>query len=92
MNPIANVPIFLSLTEGACDADRRRIARVTLIGVTIGCVISAVAGSAILSPKRRVNASRSVGSFEAIYPNAARRARHVCWPPFTALRRSRRFE
>lgn len=49
MNPIANIPIFLSLTEGSSDADRRRIAATVLIGVTVGCVISAVAGSAILS-------------------------------------------
>lgn len=49
MNPIANIPIFLSLTEGMPVADQRRTARVTLAGVTIGSVISAVAGSAILS-------------------------------------------
>jgi multiple antibiotic resistance protein len=48
MNPIANIPIFLSLTEGSSDGERRRVARVTLIGVTIGCVVSAAAGSAIL--------------------------------------------
>ena len=39
MNPIANIPIFLSLTDGSSDSDRRRIARVTLIG----CVVSAAA-------------------------------------------------
>lgn len=49
MNPIANIPIFLSLTEGSSDTDRRRIAATVLVGVTVGCVISAVAGSAILS-------------------------------------------
>lgn len=48
MNPIANIPIFLSLTEGSSDSDKRRVARVTLIGVTIGCVVSAAAGGAIL--------------------------------------------
>jgi multiple antibiotic resistance protein len=48
MNPIANIPVFLSLTEGSSDSDKRRIASVTLIGVTIGCVVSATAGDAIL--------------------------------------------
>lgn len=48
MNPIANIPIFLSLTEECSDADRRRIAVVAFVGVTIGCLISAAAGSAIL--------------------------------------------
>ncbi len=49
MNPIANIPIFLSLTEGSSETERRRISATVLIGVTVGCVISAVAGSAILS-------------------------------------------
>jgi multiple antibiotic resistance protein len=49
MNPIANIPILLSLTEGASEADRRRVARTAMIGVSIGCVVSAAAGSAILS-------------------------------------------
>jgi multiple antibiotic resistance protein len=49
MNPIANIPILLSLTEGASEAGRRRVARTAMIGVTIGCVVSAAAGSAILS-------------------------------------------
>jgi MarC family integral membrane protein len=49
MNPIATIPVFLSLTEGGSGRDKRRVARVALIGVTIGCVVSAAAGSAILS-------------------------------------------
>jgi len=48
MNPIANVPIFLSLTEGASDAERRKIAVTALIAVSIGCIVSAVAGASIL--------------------------------------------
>lgn len=48
MNPIANIPVFLSLTQGCADSERRRIATMALIGVTIGCVVSAVAGGAIL--------------------------------------------
>lgn len=48
MNPIANIPVFLSLTEGAADGVRRKIAITTIIGVTVGCVISAVAGGDIL--------------------------------------------
>lgn len=48
MNPIANIPVFLSLTEGASDVDRRSVAITVSIGVAIGCVVSAVAGSAVL--------------------------------------------
>lgn len=48
MNPIANIPVFLSLTDGASDAVRRRIALTASLGVTIGCIVSAVAGQAIL--------------------------------------------
>jgi len=49
MNPVANVPVFLSLTSGASDAERRRVAVTALIAVSIGCVIAAVAGSSILA-------------------------------------------
>ncbi len=48
MNPIANIPVFLSLTEGADDTAKRRIAMVALFGVSVGCVVSLVAGAAIL--------------------------------------------
>lgn len=48
MNPIANIPVFLSLTEGCTEAQQRRIAGVALAGVTIGCAVSALAGGAIL--------------------------------------------
>jgi multiple antibiotic resistance protein len=48
MNPIANIPVFLSLTEGRQDAEKRRIAGVAAIGVTVGCVVSVIGGSAIL--------------------------------------------
>ena len=48
MNPIANIPVFLSLTEGASDTSRRKIAITVMIGVTVGCIVSAVAGGAIL--------------------------------------------
>jgi len=48
MNPIANIPIFLSLTEGESDAERRKVAVTASIGVTVGCIVSAVAGAAIL--------------------------------------------
>ncbi|EDT05927.1 MarC family protein [Burkholderia ambifaria] len=48
MNPIANIPVFLSLTEGATDGVRRKVALTAAIGVTIGCIVSAVAGGAIL--------------------------------------------
>ncbi len=49
MNPIANVPIFLPLTEGGSDAQRHRTAVVAIIAVGIGCVVSALAGGAVLS-------------------------------------------
>jgi multiple antibiotic resistance protein len=48
MNPIANIPVFLSLTEGVSDTGKRKIAAVTFVGVTIGCLISVTAGGAIL--------------------------------------------
>ena len=44
MNPVANVPVFLSLTHGASDVERRRIAVTALIAVSVGCVAAAVAG------------------------------------------------
>ncbi|SMG58858.1 MarC family protein [Paraburkholderia susongensis] len=34
MNPIANIPVFLSLTEGMSDTGKRRTAAVTFVGVT----------------------------------------------------------
>ena len=48
MNPIANIPIFLSLTDGQSVAGRRRVAHTAVIGVTIGCLVSVAAGDAIL--------------------------------------------
>ncbi|WP_028229209.1 MarC family protein [Paraburkholderia ferrariae] len=48
MNPIANIPVFLSLTEGVSDTGKRKIAAVTFVGTTIGCLISVTAGEAIL--------------------------------------------
>ncbi|BAU93906.1 multiple antibiotic resistance-like protein [Methylorubrum populi] len=48
MNPIANVPVFLSLTEGASDAVRRRVAVTASVGTTIGCFVSLVGGQAVL--------------------------------------------
>ena len=48
MNPIANVPVFLSLTEGASDAVRRRVAVTAAIGTTIGCLVSILGGQAVL--------------------------------------------
>lgn len=48
MNPIANIPVFLSLTEGVSDTGKRRIATVAFVGVTIGCLISVTTGEAIL--------------------------------------------
>lgn len=49
MNPIANIPVFISLTEGLSDGKKRAVAATTFIGVTIGCVISVTLGEAILN-------------------------------------------
>jgi multiple antibiotic resistance protein len=49
MNPIANLPIFLSLTTGMTQGEQRRTAILVTVTVAIGSVISALAGTAILS-------------------------------------------
>lgn len=49
MNPIANVPVFLSLTEGASDAARRHVAVTAAVGTAIGCFAAVVVGQAVLS-------------------------------------------
>jgi len=48
MNPIANLPIFLSLTTGMTPAEQRRTAILVTATVAIGSLISAAAGTAIL--------------------------------------------
>ena len=48
INPIASIPVFLSLTQGATEAEKQRVALVTLIGVVIGCVVSVSLGGAVL--------------------------------------------
>ena len=48
MNPIANVPVFLSLTEGASLEVQRRVAVTASIGTTVGCIVAVVAGDLIL--------------------------------------------
>ena len=49
MNPIANIPVFLSLTDGSTEIEKRRTASIAFFGVAIGCFVSAVAGSTILN-------------------------------------------
>jgi multiple antibiotic resistance protein len=49
INPIAGVPIFLSLTAGMAPADLRRTAILVTISVAVGSVISVLAGTAILN-------------------------------------------
>jgi multiple antibiotic resistance protein len=49
MNPIANIPVFMSLTEGLSDGRKRAVAATTFIGVTIGCIISVTLGETILN-------------------------------------------
>ena len=48
-NPIANVPVLLSLTQGATPEVRWRVALTASIGTAISCVVTVVAGAAILS-------------------------------------------
>ncbi|GJD99926.1 MarC family protein [Methylobacterium isbiliense] len=48
MNPIANLPVFLSLTEGASVAVQRRVALIAAAGTAIGCTLSILAGRPIL--------------------------------------------
>ncbi|MDR7035886.1 multiple antibiotic resistance protein [Methylobacterium sp. BE186] len=48
MNPIANVPVFLSLTEGASAQAQRRVAVLAAIGTATGCLIAVLAGRPIL--------------------------------------------
>lgn len=48
MNPIANLPIFLSLTSGMSQQEQRRTGVLVVATVSVGCFVSAVAGSAIL--------------------------------------------
>jgi multiple antibiotic resistance protein len=48
INPIAGVPIFLSLTAGMAPGEQRRTAILVTITVAAGSVISALAGTAIL--------------------------------------------
>ena len=48
MNPIANIPVFLSLTAGASPARQRQVALTATAGVAIGAALSASLGGAIL--------------------------------------------
>lgn len=48
MNPVANVPVFLSLTEGASAEAQRKVAVTASIGTAVGCLVAVVAGRAIL--------------------------------------------
>lgn len=48
MNPLANLPVFLSLTEDRSPAGQRRIAVTVIVSLAIGCLIVAIAGNAIL--------------------------------------------
>lgn len=48
-NPIANVPVFLSLTEGASPEVQRQVALTASFGTVVSCIIVVVAGGAILS-------------------------------------------
>ncbi|MFZ0426674.1 MAG: MarC family protein [Acidobacteriota bacterium] len=49
MNPIANTPVFLGLTEGDSDQVRRRIARRALLVAFVVVTVFCLAGSSILT-------------------------------------------
>ncbi len=49
MNPLINLPIFLSMTNGYSVADQRRTALMILLYSTIMCAVIAVAGNQILA-------------------------------------------
>lgn len=48
MNPISNVTVFLSLTDGMSAAEQRQVAVTATIGTSVGCVIVVLAGGMIL--------------------------------------------
>ncbi len=49
VNPLGTVPLFVSMTAGESDAERKRIARVASLAVGIVLVLSAVAGQHLLA-------------------------------------------
>lgn len=49
MNPLVNLPIFLSLTDGQSVADQRRIALQVLFYAAVMCAVVAVGGQQILA-------------------------------------------
>lgn len=48
MNPIANLPVFLSLTDGRDEAGKRAVALTVFAGLAVGSAIVFFAGDAIL--------------------------------------------
>ncbi|MXN66408.1 NAAT family transporter [Stappia sp. GBMRC 2046] len=48
MNPFANLPVFLSLTDDRDEAGKRAVAVTTFIGIAVGSVIVFFAGEAVL--------------------------------------------
>lgn len=48
MSPIANLPVFLSLTADRDSAGKRRVAVTTIVGITVGSLVTVFAGDAIL--------------------------------------------
>ena len=49
MNPFANLPVFLSLTDDRDEAGKRAVALTTFIGIAVGAVIVFFAGEAVLN-------------------------------------------
>ncbi|MBD8878306.1 MarC family protein [Roseibium polysiphoniae] len=49
MNPIANLPVFLSLTADKTPAGQRAVAITLIVALVVGCCIIALAGNEILA-------------------------------------------
>ncbi|WMS42862.1 NAAT family transporter [Acuticoccus sp. MNP-M23] len=49
MSPVANLPVFLSLTAGRPVAEQRKIAATTIFGLVIGSVVVGLGGNALLN-------------------------------------------
>lgn len=48
MSPVANLPVFLSLTAGRPVAEQRKIAATAVTGLVVGSIIVALGGDALL--------------------------------------------
>lgn len=64
MNPVANLPVFLSLTSDKDASGQRQVVVTLLISLVIGCTVVSLAGNALLAVFGiDVNAFRLAGGF-----------------------------